>query len=405
MATPLRVAISAIGRFHMFDLSRQMLRLGQEVTLFTGNPMFKVDADLRPYARTYPLFRLLSKLRSRLPPEPRTTWWNDIDMGTLGRWLARSIDPAKTDILDALDGLGPAAGRLMKRAGKVWICNRGSAHILSQKALLEEESRRWNAPLPYFSRVTLDRCLQEYSECDAIAVPSDFAKRTFEEQGTDPRKLYVCPYGVDLSMFYAGPKRDANFRVLFVGSISIRKGIGYLLEALRPLVERRSCELWLIGPVDDGAKPLLAKNEHIFVYKGIQPRAKLSSFYSQGSVLVLPSIEEGLALVQAQAMACGLPVIATSNTGAENLFRDGIEGFIVPIRDAEGIRARVEWMIANPAHRDEMAAAALRRVTALNGWARYGEQCLQMYREVLAARSRPLYQRQRLNATCSPHTF
>jgi glycosyltransferase involved in cell wall biosynthesis len=136
--------------------------------------------------------------------------------------------------------------------------------------------------------------------------------------------------------------------------------------------------------VDSSAKALLAKNQDIFIYKGVQPRAALASIYSQGSVLVLPSIEEGLGLVQAQAMACGLPVIATTNTGAENLFSDGVEGFIVPIRDPLAIRAKVEWMIGHPTERAGMREAALQRVKGLGGWNRYGEQCLAMYREIMA---------------------
>jgi glycosyltransferase involved in cell wall biosynthesis len=154
------------------------------------------------------------------------------------------------------------------------------------------------------------------------------------------------------------------------------------------LIEKQLCELWLIGGVDNSAKALLAKNQDLFVYKGIQPRAALASMYSQGSVLVLPSIEEGLALVQAQAMACGLPVIATTNTGAENLFGDGVEGFIVPIRNPVAIRDKVEWMIGHPIERTDMGAAALRRVKSFGGWNRYGEQYLAMYREILARKRR-----------------
>lgn len=387
-ATPrdrvLRIAISAIGRFHMFDLARQMLRLGQQVEIFTGNPMCRVDRDLRPRTRTHPFLHVLAALRYRIPPAPKTTWWLDWDLEALGRWLARSVDPETTDILDGLDGLGPAAGRLMRSHGKAWVCNRGSAHILTQKALLEEESRRWGTPLPYFSPEGLERCLAEYAEADAIVVPSDFARRSFVEQGIRPENLFVCPYGVELSMFHPMPKADSIFRALFVGCASIQKGIGYLFEALRPLVKKGLCELWLIGSLDSAAKPLLAKNRDIFVYKGMQPRATLASFYSQGSVLVQPSIQEGFALVQAQAMACGLPVIATTNTGARNLFSDGVEGFIVPIRDPLAIRDKVQWMMGHETERGGMGAAALERMKGLGGWDRYGEQCLAMYREVLA---------------------
>jgi len=112
------------------------------------------------------------------------------------------------------------------------------------------------------------------------------------------------------------------------------------------------------------------------------PRNELWRLYSQASVLVLASVEEGLALVQAQAMACGVPVIATTNTGAEDLFTDGVEGFIVPIRSPGAIRERLEWMIENGELRDEMAAAALRRVKSLGGWNHYGECVESAYREL-----------------------
>lgn len=380
----LGIAVSASGRFHMFDLARQMLRLGQRVEILTGNPLCRVDRDLRPHARTHPFLHMAAALRQRIRPLPKTTWWQDRDLEALGRWLARSVNPETTDILDGLDGPGPAAGRAMKKHGKAWVCNRGSAHILTQKALLEEEHRRWGVPPPYFSAEGLERCLAEYAEADAVVVPSDFAKRSFVEHGMRPEKTYVCPYGVDLSMFHSMPKLDATFRALFVGNASIQKGIGYLFDALRPLVKNRLCELWLIGNLDNTAKDLLARNREIFVYKGVHPRASLASLYSQGSVLVLPSIQEGLALVQAQAMACGLPVIATSNSGAENLFADGVEGFIVPIRDPLAIREKVEWIIEHPVEREAMAAKALERVKLTGGWDRYGEQCLAMYREILS---------------------
>ena len=148
------------------------------------------------------------------------------------------------------------------------------------------------------------------------------------------------------------------FRILFVGSVSVRKGIGYLLEAVRPLVRRRRVELWLVGAVSPDAAPLLARNADLFEHRGFVAPERLAQTYSQGSVLVLPSVEEGLARVQAQAMACGVPVIATPNTGSEDLFTDGVEGFIVPARDARAIRDRIEWLLDHPAERERMGFAA-----------------------------------------------
>jgi glycosyltransferase involved in cell wall biosynthesis len=275
----------------------------------------------------------------------------------------------------------------MKNASRVLVCNRGSAHILTQKEILEEEHRRWNASPAIFSDEVLDRCIAEYEEADAIVVPSDFVRQSFIAHGLPPRKLYLQPYGVDLDLFKPVAKEDSIFRVLFVGAISIQKGIGYLLDAMKPLVERRLAELWLVGALDDEAKHILSRHKDVFTYKGVQPRSALKWYYSQASVLVLPSVQEGLALVQAQAMACELPVIASTNTGASNLFTDGVEGFIVPARDTEAIRDRVEWLITHPLEHSVMKAAALSRVAKLGGWNEYGDRCLQMYRALVEAKA------------------
>jgi glycosyltransferase involved in cell wall biosynthesis len=186
-------------------------------------------------------------------------------------------------------------------------------------------------------------------------------------------------------MFRPEPKADNRFRVLFAGAQSIRKGIGYLFEALRPLVKSGAVDLWLVGPTPDG-KEILEKNADLFTHHGVQPRSKLSWYYSQASVLVLPSIEEGLALVQPQALACGLPVIASVNTGSEDLFTDGVEGYIVPPRDPRAIRDRVQQLLDDPARLAGMKAAALRRVQSFGGWTQYGHACREIYRRVLLRR-------------------
>jgi glycosyltransferase involved in cell wall biosynthesis len=94
---------------------------------------------------------------------------------------------------------------------------------------------------------------------------------------------------------------------------------------------------------------------------------------SRSHVLALPSIEEGLALVQAQAMACGCPVVCSTNTGGEDLFTDGVEGFIVPIRDPLTLAERLQRLADDPALQRSMREAALRRVRSLGGWKEYGD--------------------------------
>jgi alpha-maltose-1-phosphate synthase len=380
----LRIGVASTGRFHMFDLARQLAALGQRTRLFTGYPRFKVDGDLRPITRTHARWAVAERLLAGAVP----AWLRVRMFQDFGRWLDRSLPPTGLDILDALEGSGLEAGRKVRDAGGVWICNRGSCHIRTQKWVLEEEYRRWGFALPkhFFPPQYVDRCLAEYEGADAIVVGSTFSGGTFVREGLPSAKIHVCPYGVDLSLFRPAPKRDSRFRVLFVGTQSLRKGIGYLFEALRPLVNKSGVELCLIGHVQPETKALLDRNADLFVHHGALPRAELFSYYSQASVLVLPSLEEGLALVQAQAMACGVPVIATPNTGAEDLFSDGVEGLLVPARSPAAIRDAIQWMMDNPARRDEMAEAALRRVGQLGGWDSYGRRCLDVYRAVRDAK-------------------
>jgi glycosyltransferase involved in cell wall biosynthesis len=107
---------------------------------------------------------------------------------------------------------------------------------------------------------------------------------------------------------------------------------------------------------------------------GSLPQSELAALMSRSHVLALPSIEEGLALVQAQAMACGCPVICSTNTGGEDLFTDGVEGFIVPIRDPIALANRLQQLADDPDLQRSMRAAALHRVRSIGGWKEYGDR-------------------------------
>jgi glycosyltransferase involved in cell wall biosynthesis len=159
-----------------------------------------------------------------------------------------------------------------------------------------------------------------------------------------------------------------------------------LFEAMAGL-EHYDVELCVVGSLEAEMRPIMAKYEGRFRYLGAVARAELHKHYSQASVLVLPSIEEGLALVQAQAMACGVPVIATENTGAADLFTNGMEGFIVPIRDAGALREKLLTLYENPTMREQMGEAALARVRKIGGWNDYGERAADYYRHALETRA------------------
>jgi glycosyltransferase involved in cell wall biosynthesis len=299
-----------------------------------------------------------------------------------GAWLGRVLQPA--DVVHVLSGFGLEAHRVAKQRGSLTVCDRGSAHIAVQDRVLAQEHARWNIPYTPIPAAIVERELAEYELCDLIFVPSSFAAGTFVDEGVAADKIRTVPFGVDAG-FTPTPRTDDDaFRVLFAGAISLNKGVGYLLEAAASLTAIPA-EVWLMGPRAAETNALLRDIPGNTRYLGMVPRDKLPATMSSGSVFVLPSVSEGLALVIAQAMACGLPVIATPDSGAEELMTDGVEGFIVPACDADALAEKVIELYEKPDLRAQMSRAAMAKIESLGGWERYGNAALAQYMDALGS--------------------
>jgi glycosyltransferase involved in cell wall biosynthesis len=386
-----KVCIGSPGRFHGFDLARQMSRLGHLEQLYTAYPRYKVDGLRRKDVSTFPWLVVPTMVAGRVGFGRLARRLNLAAIESYDNWMAHSLRPC--DVFHSLSSFAQRSHRVAReRYGAATVCDRAGAHVLGWEEILREEHDLQGVHFEATDARVVERELDEYEYSDLITVPSRFALSTFVQRGVPLSKLRQVAYGVDLAMFHPEPhlhgaqREDGRFRILFVGAISLRKGVQHLLEAVRrsaiPAVD-----VWLVGPVESSARPVLARYEGLFRHLGIIPRAELHRYYSQASVFVLPSLAEGIALVQAQAMACGVPVIATANAGAEDLYSDGVEGFIVPIRSPEAIRDKIVYLYENPAERQRMAAAALARVRSLGGWNSYGERMAACYEVALRERS------------------
>ena len=109
----------------------------------------------------------------------------------------------------------------------------------------------------------------------------------------------------------------------------------------------------------------------------------LKNYYNQADVFVTCSIEEGLSMVQIQAMACGLPIICTKNSGGEDIINEGKEGFILPIRDKYTLKEKLLYLYENKDLRDEMSENALSKATSFLKWEDYGEKITNFYSSIL----------------------
>jgi glycosyltransferase involved in cell wall biosynthesis len=190
--------------------------------------------------------------------------------------------------------------------------------------------------------------------------------------GGPVERCRIVPYGVDGVAASGARQGNGNLRVLFCGAVGLRKGIPYLLDAAKQLPADRF-HFRLVGPVGltERARAEVSGQAELF---GAVPRPEMAAHYQWADVLVLPTLCEGSATVCYEALAAGLPVITTPNAGS--VVRDGLDGFIVPIRDAKAIAEKLELLLSRRELLAEMSRNALQRAS---------EFTLEKYQERLLA--------------------
>lgn len=370
----------SIGRFHHFHLARQLEKRALLDALYTGYPRFKLADEKgipKDKIHTFPWFQAPYMARGRIFLD-RSAWlnreWAWWAHQTLDLYVASQLK--RPTFLIALSGTGHYSGKKNQQLGGVYICDRGSSHIRVQEQLLTDEYKRYGARWKGIDPRSIEKEENEYQQADKISIPSQFCYESFIEQGISAEKLIKIPYGSRLERFYpdASLRKDSEeFCVLSVGAAGPRKGFIDLLSAFEQLSHPNK-QLMLIGSLSPEAEQMLARTDLTKIkVLGSVPNTQLRRYYSEASVFVLPSIEEGLAMVIGEAMACGCPVIASTNTGSSELITDGVEGFIVPIRSPDVISDRLQQLADQPELLKRMGDSALVRVQQLGGWDAYGE--------------------------------
>jgi glycosyltransferase involved in cell wall biosynthesis len=293
------------------------------------------------------------------------TWAHHRFDSELGRRLPRLPG---VDVVHAFEGTALATFRAAKRSGKRTILDVASAH----ERFMGVEGQRLQP------RVAQERLL-----ADVVLAPSDYVVACLVEAGVPRRRILRVPYGVDPGTFRraAAPRTDDLFRAVFVGRIGRRKGVSYLLEAWRRLALPHA-ELLLIGEADEEGRRLLRRYQGLYRFAGAHPRHEVHRFLQQSDVFVFPSLAEGSALVTYEALASELPIITTPNSGS--VARDGIDGFLVPARDADAIGERLALLHADPELRRRMGARGRELIEREYTWRHYRERVGRVHRQMLA---------------------
>jgi glycosyltransferase involved in cell wall biosynthesis len=276
------------------------------------------------------------------------------------RWAAAHLELGDLFLVWGGDGLRSL--ERARRLGMITMVEVASVHPGYRVALMREEYARWGQAARDWHG-GLPRMKAEIELADYVLIPSSFVHQTFLAQGVADDRLLQVPFGVDCVRFRPASEAPSGpFTVLFVGRLELGKGIPYLLEAWCRL-GWRDAELVLVGALQPDYAQLFERQVHgLASVRVIGHVADSMPYYRRAHLFAFPTLHEGSALTTYEAMACGLPVITTPNAGS--VVRDGVEGLLVPIRDAEALAEALEQLRQDASLRRAMGAAARARAEA-----------------------------------------
>jgi alpha-maltose-1-phosphate synthase len=372
----LRIGIATSGRFHLLDLAREIEAAGAaKVRFYSYVPRKRAEAFGLPRRCHVALLPFLLPLvvMERVFPKvlprivERLMFWA-LDIVTIVRMR-------RCDVFICMSGMYLQAPRFAKwRYGAKVCIHRGSQHILAQDQILAELPQ---AQRP--SRFVIRREISGYALADRIVIPSNCVAETFAPWPTLASKLFLNAYGVDLIQFplRAGPL-PSDPTVLFVGHWSYRKGVDVLADAIQAM---EGVVLIHVGAIGDVPFPKHPR----FVHHDPVPQWQLKNFYGAAHVFALASREEGLAVVQCQALASGLPLICTDRTGGIDLAAfPGLARLIrvVPVDDSYVLRRALAEALDDAIGKTGVLPISEAERQALS-WKDYAWRHLQVIHEVV----------------------
>lgn len=300
------------------------------------------------------------------------------------RWLARTW-ACVADIYWGFQGSCLESLRAARKAGAIAVAEFATAHVTSAIEILAREAERhpeWadtisNFHFPDWYRHRLE---QEPHEADYCVVASEFSRKSLLRVGIDADRIKLLPLGVDVDDFSFVPRTTTGpFRILFVGGVGQRKGIKYLLEAYKRM-RTSETELVLVGPLI-GTGQALARYNGTYTYRGRLDQAAVVREMQSAHVLVLPSVFEGFGLVIPEAMATGMPVIASTHSIGPEIVREGQDGFVLEPDDVEGLAAKLTWLAGHRVGAAEMGREAAERAKAVS-WKAHAVRLREILREI-----------------------
>lgn len=302
----MRINIAASHRFHLLDLARELASLGHEVRFYSYVPTKRAMKFGLKKEHSFSLYWMMLPFLALYKISKGANWSVKLKNQALDFLVSKLMKPC--DVYIALGTIYKNSLLVAKHKHKaITILEWGSKHIIEQEKAIATAPNARKQDV-YF----VQRSLDGYEFADYISIPAVHVEQSFLKQGIHKNKLLVNPYGVDLSMFKPTTlNQDKNYDVIMVGNWSYTKGCDFIINALNGT----DISFLHVGSIAGLAFPEYKNFTHIDAVD----QSELIYYYAKAKVFLLPSRTEGLAMVQAQAIACGLPIICSENTGGRDL--------------------------------------------------------------------------------------
>ena len=379
------ILFTGMNSWYLNHTAREAHALGCLAGYWMGNKR-PGGIPLEQYRRIWP-YHLAQKPFYHLPfvdLEERMRW---INLPFYDAWMRFQKIPDTVNVVQAPMGSCEALFDLADRSGNkiLKVFDAPNSHPNSLVKIWQKECDEYceGYKIP-FPRKLIEKILREIKRADLILCPSIFVKDSMVENGVESDKCFVSHFGVDTSIFKPRLTLPSKPRFICVGSLTVRKGQQYLLPAFLRLKKIfPDAELICVGGLRPDFKNEILKWQGQFQHIPSVNHEELAELLSTCTAFILPSLEEGFARVLSEAMAAGLPILASHESGASTIINHGCEGLIIKSRDVDSIFQAMKSMIDNPDQNCAMGKASYEVGARSNSWADYTKRLLSEYKSRL----------------------
>ncbi len=376
----MKISFAATNPCHVFPLAVELARTAALGSYYSGYPAWKLGEDARALhvrahsLRTNIVYGLLKYAPEKLRPSSRRLFlWQDTGFD---RWTGAHLEPC--DFIHGLPGQCLHTFRAARRLGIRTVLNHATGPVRTWVKIMEPEYARVGLRLEdvcpydadYFARED-----EEYALADFHCAASTVVRDQLIALGIPRERIWLVPYGADARVFRPGKTAASDgLRIVFAGQVGLRKGLRTLLDALT-LAGRTDWRVDFYGAVLGEARHDLDAycGKSPLTFHGAVSQSALADAFQSGSVLVLPSLEEGFGLVVPQALNCGLPVIVSDAVGGKDFVRHRENGSVFPARDTAALSAELAWWAEHP-----------QRIAANFGWSAPAQTLITLSQSALA---------------------